>query len=349
LRAPVRGSHALRVAAVIDETPDTRSFVFDVPSELGPLFRYKAGQFLTFQVNLPDETILRCYSLSSAPETDPKLKVTVKRVEGGRGSNWFNDFLGVGATLPVLPPGGLFVLRDSSAPLCFFAGGSGVTPVISLIKSGLVTTARRMLLIYANRDAASVIFREQLAALTRQHPDRLRVTHHLDQEQGFLEAKQLRTLIAGFEGADFYICGPGPFMDVVESMLVALATSRERIFIERFISLPSHEEVEAENAAAASEVVGGSHPSVITIHLDGRTHCAPYQLGDTVLETARKAGLEPPFACEDGYCGSCAAKLVRGEVKMHKNEVFSPQEVAAGNILTCQSRPCSGELEVRYD
>jgi len=349
LSAPARGYHALRVAAVIDETPDARSFVFDVSPELAPLYRYKAGQFLTFQVALPDETILRCYSLSSAPETDDQPKVTVKRVEGGRGSNWFNDCLAVGATIPVLPPTGLFVLRDSSAPLCFFAGGSGITPVISLIKSGLVTTKRPMLLVYANRDATSVIFRAELEELERQHPDRLRVTHHLDAEKGFLEARQARALVAGLEGADFYICGPGPFMDVVESMLLAAGILRERIFIERFLSLPSHQEVEVENAAAASEVAGQLHPSVITIHLDGRSHRAPYHVGDTVLETARKAGLEPPFACEDGYCGSCAAKLVRGAVKMHKNEVFSPKEVAAGNILTCQSRPCSGELEVSYD
>jgi len=349
LSAPARGYHALRVAAVIDETPDARSFVFDLPSELAPLYRYKAGQFLTFQVALPDDTILRCYSLSSAPETDSQPKVTVKRVEGGRGSNWFNDCLGVGATIPVLPPAGLFVLRDSSAPLCFFAGGSGITPVMSLIKSALVTTKRRMILIYANRDAPSVIFRAELDELERQHADRLRVTHHLDEVKGFLDAREARTLIAGFESADFYICGPGPFMDVVESMLLTAGTQRERIFIERFISLPSHQEVEAENAATASESAGQLHPSVLTIHLDGRTHRAPYHVGDTVLETARKAGLEPPFACEDGYCGSCAAKLVRGEVKMHKNEVFSPKEVAAGNILTCQSRPCSGELEVSYD
>lgn len=349
MSTPARGYHALRVAAVIDETPDARSFVFDVPPELAPLYGYKAGQFLTFQVTLPDETILRCYSLSSAPETDARPKVTVKRVEGGRGSNWFNDRLSVGAVIAVLPPSGLFVLRDSGAPLCFFAGGSGITPVISLIKSGLLTTTRRMLLIYANRDARSVIFRAEFDALERRYPDRLRVLHHLDEEKGFLDAQQARVLIRGFEAGDFYICGPGPFMDVVESMLATTGTPRERIFIERFVSLPSHEEVEAENLVAASEAAGQLQPSVVTIHLDGRIHQAPYHVGDTVLETARKAGLEPPFACEDGYCGSCAAKLVRGEVKMHKNEVFSPKEVAAGNILTCQSRPCSGELEVSYD
>ena len=349
MSALVRGYHALRVAAVIDETPDARSFVFDVSPELAPLYRYKAGQFLTFQVALSDETILRCYSLSSAPETDQKPKVTVKRVAGGRGSNWFNDRLAAGDTIPVLPPAGLFVLRDSTEPLCFFAGGSGITPVISLIKSAIVTTPRRMLLIYANRDAPSVIFRAELAELERRQPERLRVVHHLDTEKGFLEARQARALVAGFEGAEFYICGPGPFMEVVESMLLAAGILRERIFIERFISLPSHQELEAENATAAGEVAGELHPSVVTIHLDGRSHQAPYHVGDTVLETARKAGLEPPFACEDGYCGSCAAKLVRGEVRMHKNEVFGPKEVAAGNILTCQSRPCSAELEVSYD
>ncbi len=349
MSAPARGYHALRVAAVIDETPDARSFVFDVSPELAPLYRYKAGQVLTFQVVLPEETILRCYSLSSAPEIDGKPKVTVKRVEGGRGSNWFNDCLAVGASIPVLPPAGLFVLRDASSPLCFFAGGSGITPVMSLIKSGLATTRRPMLLIYANRDATSVIFRAELEELERRHPGRLRVIHHLDAEKGFLEASQARALIAGFEGADFYLCGPGPFMDLMESMLLAAGIPRERVFIERFVSLPSHQEVEAENAAAASEVAGQLHPSLVTIHLDGRSYRATYHLGDTVLETARKAGLEPPFACEDGYCGSCAAKLLRGEVKMHKNEVFSLKEVAAGNILTCHSRPCSAELEVSYD
>lgn len=344
-----RGYHTLRVADVIDETHDARSFVLDVPPELQSAYGYRAGQFLTFQIPAEGETLLRCYSLSSAPETDGRLKVTVKRVDAGRGSNWFNDCVRPGDPIAVLPPAGLFVLRESAAPLCLFAGGSGITPVISLIKSALETTGRRILLVYANRDARSVIFRAELDALELRHPDRLRVVHHLDDTQGFLEAGAVRPLVAGIEAAHFYICGPGPFMDVVESVLVSTGVPRERIFIERFLSLPSHEEVEAENVVAAQEVEGRAHPAEVLLHLDGSSHRVPYHAGDTVLETARKGGLEPPFACEDGYCGSCAARLVRGEVVMHKNEVFSQAEVAAGNILTCQARPCSGELEVSYD
>jgi 3-ketosteroid 9alpha-monooxygenase subunit B len=344
-----RGYHTLRVADVIDETHDARSFVLDVPPELASAYGYRAGQFLTFQIPADGETLLRCYSLSSAPETDGQLKVTVKRVDAGRGSNWFNDRVRRGDPLSVLPPAGLFVLRDSDAPLCLFAGGSGITPVISLIKSALETTPRRILLVYANRDARSVIFRAELDALERRHPDRLRVVHHFDDAQGFLAADGVRSLVAGREASHFYICGPGPFMDVVESVLLGAGVPSERIFIERFLSLPSHEEVEAENVVAAQELEGRAHPDEVLLHLDGSSHRVRYHAGDTVLETARKGGLEPPFACEDGYCGSCAAKLLRGEVVMHKNEVFSQAEVAAGNILTCQARPCSAELEVSYD
>jgi 3-ketosteroid 9alpha-monooxygenase subunit B len=135
----------------------------------------------------------------------------------------------------------------------------------------------------------------------------------------------------------------------VEQTLPGLGVDPHRIFIERFVSLPSEEEAARDAAEAAAEAADLEHPVEITVVLDGKRHAVPYAAGDSVLAAARKAGLEPPFACEDGYCGSCAARRVRGEVVMHKNEVFSAAEVAEGHILTCQARPCSRELEVSYD
>src|SRR5262245_48333812 len=149
----------LRIAKIIQETPDARSFVLEVPADLADKYRYRAGQFLTFRVTHPDGAFNRCYSLSSAPETDGQPKVTVKRVVGGKGSNWFHDALKEGGTLEVLPPAGRFVLGDSGdRPLLLFGGGSGITPMMSLIKSALKTGKRPMRLFYANRDKPSVIF-----------------------------------------------------------------------------------------------------------------------------------------------------------------------------------------------
>jgi len=340
--------HPLRVARIVAETADAKSFVLDVPAELAEKFRYKAGQFLTFEVHVGGERLLRCYSLASSPDVDPPHKVTVKRVAEGRTSSWFNDAVHEGDVLQVMAPGGVFVLRASDAPICLFAGGSGITPVISLVKSALATTARRVKLVYANRDRDSIIFRDELDALARTHGDRLTIVHHLDLDQGFLVPAQAKAHVAGWEASDFYICGPGPFMDVVEATLLGVGVPEERIAIERFVSIGGPEDL-VEDARAAREAADRAHPDEIVLRLDGKLHRVPYTPGDTVLAAARKAGLEPPFACEDGYCGSCAAKRVRGDVTMRKNEVFSQREVDDGHILTCQARPASGELEVDYD
>jgi 3-ketosteroid 9alpha-monooxygenase subunit B len=232
--------HELRVARVIDETHDARSFVFEVPPELRERFAYRAGQHLTFEVPLASETILRCYSLASAPEHDEPHKVTVKRVEDGRGSNWFHDHVAAGSVLRVLPPLGRFVLHDETVPLLFFAGGSGITPVVSLIKSALATTQRRIRLLYANRDARSVIFRGELDALANEHAARLEVRHHLDDEAGFVTPDEVRAALAGFETAACYLCGPGPFMTGVEATLREAGVPESHVHIEHFEQPTEH-------------------------------------------------------------------------------------------------------------
>ncbi len=336
--------HEVRVAQVVEETHDARSFVLEIPPELHERFRYRAGQYLTFEVPLGAERILRCYSLASSPDVGETPKVTVKRVAGGRGSGWFHDAVAAGTCLRVMPPLGRFVLHESEAKLLFFAGGSGITPVIALIKSALATTPRRIRMLYANRDARSVIFQSELDALARAHPQRFERSDHLDDAQGFVTPDEVRAAGKGFEDAECYLCGPGPFMSGVEATLRAAGVPEPRIRIERF-------ELPAEHAqtGVAAEPPGAGPPSELVIHLEGQTHRVPYQPGQTILAAARAAGLSPPFACEEAFCGSCAAKRVRGEIALDRNDVFSAQDLAAGWILTCHGRPASAECEISWD
>lgn len=338
--------HELRVARIVQETPDTRSFVLDVPPPLRELFAYEAGHFLTFQVRLGETTLARCYSLSSAPACDAELQFTVKRVAAGRVSNWFHDQLIEGDALRVLPPAGGFVLRkESRRPLALFGAGSGITPVISILKTALATTSRRAKLVYANRDADSIIFRDALGALAGRHAERLALVHHLDAERGLLDAASVRREIAGLDDAEFYLCGPGPFMDLVERVLRESGIPDDRISIERFeFAAPAETETPAARSAGAADA-----PATITVHLDGATHEIPYAAGDTLLQTARRAGLNPPSACEDGYCGCCMATLLRGEIAMAQCHALDDDDRARGMILTCQARPTSGAIEVRWD
>jgi 3-ketosteroid 9alpha-monooxygenase subunit B len=335
----------LRVARVVDETPDARSYELAIPAGLAERFRYRAGQYLTFEVPLGAEPILRCYSLASCPERGEPHRVAVKRVPGGRGSGWFHDAVRAGTVLRVMPPLGRFVLRESDRPLLFFAGGSGITPVIGLIKSALHTSERRVRLLYANRDRASVIFAAELARLCEAAPARCEVRHHFDDAAGFVDAAGVRGALAGYEDAEAYLCGPGPFMSLVEHTLEAAGVPRERIHIERFELPAEHAQVgvTAEVPAAAGV------PHEIVVHLDGKTHRVPYRAGQTLLAAVRAAGLQPPFACEEAFCGSCAAKRVRGEVVLDRNDVFTAAELAEGWILTCHGRPASAECEIRWE
>ena len=330
--------HPLEVIDVVDETADTRSFVLDIPSELTETFAYAAGQFCTFRATIDGESVVRCYSMSSSPDTDRLFVTTVKRVVGGLMSNWMIDTLSPGDTIEVIRPSGLFVLRESDVPIVAFAGGSGITPVISIIKSALATTTRQITLVYANRAADSVIFAGAIERLRAASDGRLTVHHHLDEERGFLDAAQCAALVGDRAGADFYICGPGPYMDTVEAGLATLDVAPTQVFIERFV-MPADVGTIEEVTPAES----------LVIRLAGQKHTLDYQAGDTILETARRAGLATPFSCEQGNCGTCMAHLDEGSVSMRANNVLSSAEVDDGWVLTCQGIPTSPEVTVDYD
>jgi 3-ketosteroid 9alpha-monooxygenase subunit B len=331
--------HRLVVAGVADETPDTRSFVFAVPAELAATFAYTAGQFCTFRTVLEGEPVVRCYSMSSSPEMGEPLTTAVKRVPGGRMSNWMNDSLRVGDTIEVMRPTGLFALQPRATPIVAFAGGSGITPVISIVKSALASTTRPIMLVYANRDGESVIFAAEIERLRADSDGRLTVHHHLDDASGFLDAGACAELFGDHRDPDVYVCGPGAYMDTVQSGLALLGIGDDQLFIERFV-VP-----EDGPGRAESEVVTES----VVIRLARRTHTLQYQGGDTVLEAARRAGLSPPFSCEAGSCATCMAHLDEGSVRMRVNNALTTEEVDEGWVLTCQSLPTSREVVVNYD
>ena len=342
-------SVSLQVCAVIDETADARSLVLDIPPNLRERFRYKPGQFLSFRVPFAGKLLTRCYSMASSPLADALPKVTVKRVEGGRVSNWMND-VQVGDWLEVLPPAGLFCLdpqADTEKPLVLFGGGSGITPVFSILKSVLHSSRRPIKLVYANRDEASVIFKDELCRLIKAHPDQLHVVHVLDSVQGFLTEHQVRHLLRGSAGGEYFICGPGPFMDTVERTLLALGEAAERIHVERFVSPPDPDELLAEEALAR-EAAMGSQCEALIVELDGQQHKIACQPGDTLLQSCKAAGLDVPSSCEEGFCGACMCVVKEGEIQLARNDVLSAKELADGWTLACQSRPTGARVRLKF-
>ncbi len=339
------GYHTLRVKEIVQETHDAKSFVLEVPADLEETFRYQPGQFCTFRVHIGGEEHLRSYSMSSAPETDPDLTVTVKRVPGGLISNWFLDSVSVGDLLETTKPAGVFCLQERSGPVVAFCGGSGVTPVMSITKRALESTARPVKLVYANRDRDSIIFERTLRDLQARHPGRLEVHHHIDSDSGFLKPDGVTGLASPGAGADFYICGPGPFMDLVESALLGMRVDPSRIFIERFVLAgPAPAPAVEEPAATGTEV-----PETVTVIIRGKKTPVSYQRGDTLLETARRGALHPPFSCESGSCATCMAILREGSATMRVNNALTPDEVAEGWILTCQAVPSGPTVTVEYE
>jgi ferredoxin-NADP reductase len=321
------GFHPVRITRVVAETADTRTFVLDGP------FPYRAGQFLTFRLC----GTLRSYSMSSAPETDGSLMVTVKRVPGGLVSTWMHEHLAPGDIVEVTRPAGVFCLRETAAPVVAFGAGSGITPILSLVKSALAATGRRVRVLTANRDADSVIFGAVLDDLAGRYPGRLAVRHHLDEANGFVTGDQVREFAAGDRGADFYICGPAPFMDLTERALLGGGVEPGHIFIERF-------ETAGPTACAAPEQAG-----TVSIVLAGQRHTVPQHAGETLLESARRAGLSPPFSCEAGNCATCIAQVTEGEAKMRANNALDDDEIADGWVLSCQGEPVTPHVTVVYE
>jgi 3-ketosteroid 9alpha-monooxygenase subunit B len=335
---------SLRVKHVVRETQDAISIVLDVPESSSRHFGYQAGQFLTLLVCVDGQEHRRCYSMSSSPATGEDLRITVKRDRDGVVSNWLNDTTAPGKEIHALPPEGRFILKDTDRDVVAFAGGSGITPVFSLLRSALISSRRSTRLFYANRDRASVIFHEALKSLNDSHSGRFVVHHHLDAERGFVTPAQVNAFVAGakdVDAAEYYICGPGPFMDIVQTALRAAGVPSDRVHLEHF----EVAEMPVDPSAAGADTV----TEEVTIELQRRKITVPYSRGDTLLQTARMAGLQAPSSCEVGSCGTCMARLTQGSARMINNDALEDDEVEDGWVLTCQSLPTSRTVRVVYE
>jgi len=335
--------HRLRVVDVIAETSDARSIVFAVPAELAHRYSYRPGQFLTLRIPA-GSSLARCYSLSSSPHQGDRLTVTVKRVAEGRGSNWICDNVAVGMELETLPPAGTFTPRSLDDDMAFFAAGSGITPVISIIRAALAQGNGRLALVYANRDERSVIFGDELRELAAAHPGRLLVLHWLESLQGLPTQAALTELARPFVPHACFVCGPAPFMDAVTHALRDLGVPRKRIHIERFVSLDDDPFV-AGRPAEASEGTDAR----LEVELDGEQHAMAWPAGTKLLDLLRDAGLDAPFSCRQGSCSACACRVTGGEVKMMRNEVLDRTDLDEGWVLACQALPVSDSVTVTFD
>lgn len=339
--------HSLRVDQVVQETSDAVSLQFAVPAELVERFRYRPGQFLTLRLPWQGEHLLRCYSMSSAPTVDAQLRVTVKRVVEGRGSNWICDHVQVGDAIEVMQPAGVFTPGSLDGEFLLFAGGSGVTPVFSILRSVLLRGRGQVRLIYANRDEGSIIFREALKDLLEQYADRLDVIHLLDSVQGRPTVSLLKRLSRGYENAQAFICGPGPYMDAAEQALQELKLPAENIHVERFVSLPSEESRDEEQQAVLTESAEVEQAQ-ISIELDGQHFELQCQGDETILDAAEKAGIDLPYSCMAGMCASCMCEVTEGEVKLLHNDVLDERDLSRGLTLTCQAVPRTARVSLKY-
>jgi 3-ketosteroid 9alpha-monooxygenase subunit B len=337
-------SYRLRVTRVIAETADACSLEFDVDDPAA--FAYRPGQFLT--VRVPSDrcgSVARCYSLSSSPHTDDRLKVTVKRTADGYGSNWLCDTVSAGDELDALPPAGVFTPRSFDTDLLLFAAGSGITPVISIVKSALATGSGRVVLVYANRDDASVIFATELTELAALHPDRFAVVHWLESVQGLPTPAGLAALVTPYAGFDAFVCGPKPFMSAVRVALAALGVPKARVKLERFSSLGANP-FEQATPAPPSEARGSA---TVEVTLDGERHSFTWPADVKLLDLLLANEVDAPYSCREGACSACACRLVAGEVKMLNNDVLEDEDISDGIILACQSVPVTDAVEVSYE
>jgi ring-1,2-phenylacetyl-CoA epoxidase subunit PaaE len=351
--------HPLTVTSLRRDTRDSVIVTLEPSPEARDAFRFVQGQYLTFRRVFDGEEMRRSYSICAGVD-DGVLRVGIKKVEGGWFSSWANEELKPGDVIEAMAPMGNFhaPLDPSSARRYLgFAGGSGITPLISIIKTALATEPRSTFtLVYGNRSTAAIMFREELEDLKNIHIGRLSIVHVLESEAGEMElfsgrldrekCDALFSRWVDVKGADLaFICGPEPMMLAVADRLKAHGMAESAIKFELFSSPRAARAKKI--VRAAGEAVAGAAAASIT--LDGATREVAIAAGQSVLEAALAASIDAPFACKAGVCSTCRAKLLEGEVDMEANYALEDYEVERGYILTCQSRPRSARLVVDFD
>ncbi len=368
--------HRLRITEKRRETADSVSLAFAVPESLRRQYHFSQGQFLTLRGTINGAPARRSYSICVSVNDylrRGELRVGIKRVNGGLFSNWVSDTAQVGDDLDVMTPDGRFftpLVASQVKRYVAFAGGSGITPILSLIRTTLETeTGSEFTLVYGNRSVASIMFIEELEDLKNQYLGRLRLFHVLSDEaqeialfNGLLDRSRCDALLAELIPPasidEAFICGPEPMMDAVEASLLAHGLPRTRVHVERFgIPMPASSSnvssggasiTGASNSAAINSAPG--QMAKVELIIDGKSRRLRVPIdGPGILDVGLAAGIDLPFACKGGVCCTCRAKVLEGSVRMDKNYTLEQWEIDKGFVLTCQSHPTSDQVVISYD
>ena len=351
--------HPLPVARVERETRDAVAVTFAVPEALRQQFRYEQGQHLTLRCAIDGQDLRRSYSICSGVQ-DGELRIAIKRAPGGVFSTWANERLKAGDLIEVMPPMGHFnvpLQRDAHRHYVAFAAGSGITPILSIIKTTFALEPHaRFTLFYGNRASGSVMFREELAALKDLHLERFNLVHVLSREaqdiellHGRIDGDRAAALLDHWAPLDdvdaVFLCGPDGMMQSIHAMLRARGYPESNIKIERFAtSIPK---VEHRPAALPA---GSAGETEVTVILDGATRAFTLdRTKQNILDAGLAQGIELPYSCKGGVCSTCRCRLVEGEVDMDANFALEDYEVARGFILACQSYPATDRVVVDFD
>ncbi|MCO5269296.1 MAG: phenylacetate-CoA oxygenase/reductase subunit PaaK [Brumimicrobium sp.] len=355
--------HTLKIKDIRRETNDAVSFSIEIPSELKADFHYKPGQHLTFKRILNDVDVRRSYSICSA-EYENELRVAVKKIPNGKFSSFVNDQLAVGDEIEVMNPMGNFTTEinaNTTKNFVFFAGGSGITPIMALTKTILHTAKNSTVsLIYGNRGFSHIIFREEIDALKNMYMDRLSVMHIFSDEkignelqEGLLNKEKVTELynaiLEGDQVDEVFVCGPQPMIMAVKEVFEEKGMNHHQIHFELFTN-PDQEAKEAAQHPTAAQHIGERVTAQVSAIIDGEMMTVELSTdGKSILDAVNDAGGDAPYSCKGGVCSTCKAKVLEGKVFMDKNYALEEDEVEAGYILTCQSHPLTEKVTVSYD
>jgi ring-1,2-phenylacetyl-CoA epoxidase subunit PaaE len=357
--------HALKVKDVRRETKDAVSVAFEVPEELKEVYRFKQGQYLTLRQMIDGEDVRRSYSVCSGIH-EGELRVAIKAVAYGKFSNWINSVLKVGDEMQVMTPMGMFTTplhADNKKEYLLFAGGSGVTPILSIAKSVLVEEPKSTVtMIYANRQFGSIIFREQLEDLKDAYIGRFRLFHVLDDEpnevelfSGMFDRNKLERFTQTFIELDrvdeAFVCGPEPMIRLVTDFLKEKNLAPEKIHFELFASpgQPAAKPADSPTKQAEQPQNSGKRCAVTVVYDGHENNFYMPMDGTPILDAAQKSGMDIPFSCKGGMCCTCRAHLSEGSAPMRVNYALEPGEVEAGYVLTCQAVPTTERIVVDFD
>jgi len=352
--------HPLTVSQVRNETRDTIAVTFAVPPELQDSFKFQQGQHLTLRAQIADEDVRRSYSICSAVQ-EGALRVAIKRTQGGLFSSWANDTIKPGVTLEVMPPMGHFNVPLDAANrkhYLAFAAGSGITPILSIIKTTLAAEPHsRFTLFYGNRASSSVIFKDELSDLKDTYMERLKLAYVMSREQQDIElfngritkekAAQFLKYWVRPEDIDVtFICGPEDMMHGVSEALQEAGVAKSQIKIELFAaSIPKH-----QHKPRAIDPQAGRHETEVTVIMDGNaTSFTMDQDKESLLDAGLKAGIDMRYSCKGGVCSTCRCKLLEGQVDMDVNYALEDYEIARGYVLSCQSFPITDKVVIDFD